>query len=259
MRTFFSFFLTNLFYDNKKISLLISVCKKSFIFASIKLNYSIMYIHKEGYKISILSIVFAAIVTAIMFIFVRNNDWILYFSVAVCWILAFVIVRFFRMPKRELVVNENKVISSADGTIVVVEQVYESEFLKTDCIQVSTFMSPNNVHVNRYPISGKIIYTKYYDGKKLYARNPKSSFLNERTSVCIEHENGKRVLVRQIAGALARRIVCYAKEGETVKQGEEMGFIKFGSRVDLLIPIDSEIHVEIEDKVRGGQSIIATL
>ncbi len=221
--------------------------------------FKVMYIHKEGYKISILAIVFAALVTAIMFIFVGYSHWIVYFSVAFCWLFAFIVVRFFRMPKRELVINENKVISSADGTIVVVEQVYETEFLKTDCIQVSTFMSPNNVHVNRYPVSGKIVYTKYYDGKKLYARNPKSSFLNERTSVCIEHESGKRVLVRQIAGALARRIVCYAKEGETIKQGEEMGFIKFGSRVDLLIPLDSEIHVEIEDKVRGGQSVIATL
>ena len=120
-------------------------------------------------------------------------------------------------------------------------------------------MSPNNIHVNRYPISGKIVYTQYYDGKKLYARNPKSSLLNERTSVCIEHTDGKRILVRQIAGALARRIVCYAKEEEIIKQGEEMGFIKFGSRVDLFIPLGSEIHVEIEDKVKGGQSIIATL
>lgn len=218
-----------------------------------------MYIHKEGYKISIAVILLAAIITAIMFIFVHNNDWVLFLSVACVWVLAFVVVRFFRIPNRELVLNENKVISSADGTIVVVEKVFEPEILKTECIQISTFMSPNNVHVNRYPISGKIVYTKYYGGKKLYARNPKSSLLNERTSVCIEHEDGKRVLVRQIAGALARRIVCYAKEGETIKQGEEMGFIKFGSRVDLFIPLESEIHVEIEDKVKGGQSIIATL
>lgn len=218
-----------------------------------------MYIHKEGHKISIAVILLASIITAIMFIFVHNNDWVLFLSVACVWVLAFVVVRFFRIPNRELVLNENKVISSADGTIVVVEKVFEPEILKTECIQISTFMSPNNVHVNRYPISGKIIYTKYYGGKKLYARNPKSSLLNERTSVCIEHANGKRILVRQIAGALARRIVCYAKEGETIKQGEEMGFIKFGSRVDLFIPLEAEIHVEIEDKVKGGQSIIATL
>ena len=193
-----------------------------------------MYIHKEGYKISIGAIIFAALLTAVMFIFVKNNEWVLYLSVVCVWLLAFVILRFFRMPKRELVLNENKVICSADGTIVVVEQVYEPEILKTQCIQVSTFMSPNNVHVNRYPISGKIVYTKYHEGKYLIANHPKSSTLNERTSVCIEHESGKRVLVRQIAGALARRIVCYAKEGEQIKQGEEMGFIKFGSRVDCL-------------------------
>ena len=173
--------------------------------------------------------------------------------------LSFFIIRFFRIPNRELLDNPNKVLASADGTIVVVEQVFENEYLKCDCLQISTFMSPNNVHVNRYPISGKIVYQKYYDGKKLYARNPKSSFLNERTSVCIEHESGKKVLVRQIAGALARRIVCYAKEGESVKQGQELGFIKFGSRVDLLIPLESEVHVEIEDKVRAAQSVIATL
>ena len=173
--------------------------------------------------------------------------------------VSFIIIRFFRIPNRELVTNPSKIISSADGTIVVVEKVFENEFLKEDCIQISTFMSPNNIHVNRYPISGKIIYTNYYDGKKLYARNPKSSLLNERTTICVENENGKRVLIRQIAGALARRIVCYAKVNENVKQGDELGFIKFGSRVDLFIPLDSEIHVDIEDTVRGGQSIIATL
>ena len=178
---------------------------------------------------------------------------------ALLWAFAFVVVRFFRMPKRELTTNPNKVICSADGTIVVVEQVFEPEILNCDCIQVSTFMSPNNVHVNRYPISGKIIYQKYHSGKYIIASHPKSSTLNERTSVCIEHESGKKILVRQIAGAMARRIVCYAKEGETVQQGEELGFIKFGSRVDIFIPLDSTIHVDIEEKVRGGQTIIATL
>lgn len=218
-----------------------------------------MYIHKEGHKISIITIVAAGLISSALEIFVEEKSWLFYVALVAIWTLVFVIIRFFRMPNRELVTNPNKVISSADGTVVVVEQVYEPEILKCDCIQISTFMSPNNVHVNRYPISGKIVYTKYHDGKYFIASHPKSSTLNERTSVCIEHENGKRVLVRQIAGALARRIVCYAKEGETVSQGEELGFIKFGSRVDLFIPIDSEIHVEIEDKVRGGQSVMATL
>ncbi len=217
-----------------------------------------MYIHKEGYKISIIILLAAIIVTTLVSVLI-NNNWVLAFVLVCVWLAALAVIRFFRMPNRELVFNDNKVISSADGTIVVVERVFEEEILKTECIQISTFMSPNNIHVNRYPISGKIVYTQYYDGKKLYARNPKSSLLNERTSVCIEHKDGKRILVRQIAGALARRIVCYAKEEEIIKQGEEMGFIKFGSRVDLFIPLDSEIHVEIEDKVKGGQSIIATL
>lgn len=218
-----------------------------------------MYIHKEGLRISISAVLLAIVVTVILLGFFAYKKWLILPTIVCVWCLTFVVVRFFRMPKREILINDHKVISSADGTIVVVEQVYESEVFKAECLQVSTFMSPNNIHVNRYPISGKIVYTKYHRGKYLIANHPKSSTLNERTTICIEHQNGKRVLVRQIAGALARRIVCYAKEGETVKQGDEMGFIKFGSRVDIFIPLDSEVHVDIEDKVRGGQSIIATL
>lgn len=216
-----------------------------------------MYIHKEGYKISILTICLVILFTVLIFWFTHGvGKWILEFLVLA---ISFCVIRFFRMPNREMAINENKIISSADGTIVVVEKVFENEYLKCDCLQISTFMSPNNIHVNRYPISGKIVYTKYHDGRYLIANHPKSSTLNERMTICIEHSSGKKVLVRQIAGALARRIVCYAKEGENVKQAEELGFIKFGSRVDLFIPLQSELHVEIEDKVRGGQSIIATL
>lgn len=216
-----------------------------------------MYIHKEGRKISFVTLVCFVVLTCVIMIF--THSWIKWILEAMVFLLCFFIIRFFRIPNRELISNPNKVLASADGTIVVVEQIFESEYLNCDCLQISTFMSPNDIHVNRYPISGKIIYQKYYDGKKLYARSPKSSMLNERTSVCIEHESGKKVIVRQIAGALARRIVCYAKVGEMVKQGEELGFIKFGSRVDLIIPLDSEVHVEIEDKVRAAQSVIATL
>ena len=216
-----------------------------------------MYIHKEGYKISFITLICFVILTCVIMIF--SHGWIKWALELMVLAVSFFIIRFFRIPNRELTDNPNKVLASADGTIVVVEQVFENEYLNCDCLQISTFMSPNNVHVNRYPISGKIVYQKYYDGKKLYAKNPKSSLLNEWTSVCLEHESGKKVLVRQIAGALARRIVCYAKEGEIVKQGQELGFIKFGSRVDLLIPLESEVHVEIEDKVRAAQSVIATL
>lgn len=218
-----------------------------------------MYIHREGYKISAIAIVLAIIITSVLVYFVRYWQIYWYVLIAFVWLLAGIVIRFFRIPKRELVHNPNQVIGSADGTIVVVEKVYEPEVLKQDCIQISTFMSPNNVHVNRYPISGKIIYTNYHSGKYLIAKHPKSSTLNERTTICIENDKGQKVVVRQIAGALARRIVCYAKEGEMVKQGAELGFIKFGSRVDLFIPLESRVHVDLEDKVKGGLSILASL
>ena len=218
-----------------------------------------MYIHREGYKISAVAIVLAIIITSVLVYFVRHWQIYWYVLIAFVWLLAGVVIRFFRIPKRELVHNPNQVIGSADGTIVVVEKVYEPEVLKQECIQISTFMSPNNVHVNRYPISGKIIYTNYHSGKYLIAKHPKSSTLNERTTICIENDKGQKVVVRQIAGALARRIVCYAKEGEMVKQGAELGFIKFGSRVDLFIPSESRVHVDLEDKVKGGLSILASL
>jgi phosphatidylserine decarboxylase len=218
-----------------------------------------MYIHKEGYKISAVAIILALIIIGIMVECISSWHWFWYIFLAIVIIFPFVIMRFFRIPNRELVQNPNKIISSADGTIVVVEQMFENEVLKQECLQISTFMSPNNVHVNRYPVSGKVTYTNYHSGKYLIAKHPKSSVLNERTTICIETENGKKIVVRQIAGALARRIVCYAKQGEQVTQGEELGFIKFGSRVDLFIPLDSDVHVEIEDKVKGGLSVIATL
>lgn len=218
-----------------------------------------MYIHKEGYKISAAAIAIAIVITSLLVFILDSWNVYWYILVAFVWILAGIVIRFFRIPKRELVHNSNQIIASADGTIVVVEKVFEPEVLKQDCIQISTFMSPNNVHVNRYPVGGKVVYTNYHSGKYLIAKHPKSSTLNERTTICIETETGKKVVVRQIAGALARRIVCYAKEGEQVTQGAELGFIKFGSRVDLFIPLDSDVHVDLEDKVKGGLSILASL
>jgi phosphatidylserine decarboxylase len=218
-----------------------------------------MYIHKEGYKIIALTTLLVIVIISLMNYFIDNWNWYWYFLVGLIIVAALVVIRFFRIPKRELIHNENQIIGSADGTIVVVEQVYEPEVLKAECIQISTFMSPNNVHVNRYPISGKVIYTNYHNGKYLIAKHPKSSTLNERTTICIETQKGKKIVVRQIAGALARRIVCYAKQDQEVHQGEELGFIKFGSRVDVFIPLDSNVHVELEDKVKGGLSVLATL
>jgi phosphatidylserine decarboxylase len=153
--------------------------------------------------------------------------------------------------------NETQLICPADGKIVIVEEVEEPEYFQGKRLQVSVFMSPLNVHVNRYPTSGKIKFYKYHPGKYLVAWHPKSSTLNERTTVVLEHANGKEVLVRQIAGAVARRIVCYAKEGETVKQNQELGFIKFGSRVDLFLPLDAKVIVRPEQIVKGGQTVIA--
>lgn len=218
-----------------------------------------MYIHKEGYKISAAAIAIAIGITSLLVFILDSWNVYWYILVAFVWILAGIVIRFFRIPKRELVHNANQIIASADGTIVVVEKVFEPEVLNQECIQISTFMSPNNVHVNRYPVGGKVVYTNYHSGKYLIAKHPKSSTLNERTTICIETESGQKVVVRQIAGALARRIVCYAKEGEQVTQGAELGFIKFGSRVDLFIPLDSTIHVDLEDKVKGGLSILASL
>lgn len=218
-----------------------------------------MYIHKEGYKISAAAIAIAIGITSLLVFILDSWNVYWYILVAFVWILAGIVIRFFRIPKRELVHNANQIIASADGTIVVVEKVFEPEVLNQECIQISTFMSPNNVHVNRYPVGGKVVYTNYHSGKYLIAKHPKSSTLNERTTICIETESGQKVVVRQIAGALARRIVRYAKEGEQVTQGAELGFIKFGSRVDLFIPLDSTVHVDLEDKVKGGLSILASL
>ncbi|MCK9163484.1 MAG: phosphatidylserine decarboxylase family protein [Bacteroidales bacterium] len=218
-----------------------------------------MYIHKEGYRIIAITTIIVIVLLSLMHRFIDDWNWYWYSLSAGIIALALIIIRFFRIPVRELVHNPDQIVSSADGTVVVVERVVEPEFLKTECIQISTFMSPNNVHVNRYPISGKIIYTNYHNGKYLIAKHPKSSTLNERTTICIETEKGTRIIVRQIAGALARRIVCYAKEGQEVRQGDEIGFIKFGSRVDVFIPLEANVHVEIEDKVKGGLSVLATL
>lgn len=169
------------------------------------------------------------------------------------------IVKFFRYPERIISPDESQVLSPADGKIVAIEEVFEPEYFKDKRIQVSVFMSPNNVHVNWAPISGIIRFMKYHPGKYLVAWHPKSSTHNERTSVVIENYGGVQILLRQIAGALARRIVCYAHEGNTIRQGDEFGFIKFGSRVDIFLPVNAEIKVKIGDKVAGKQTVIAFL
>jgi len=218
-----------------------------------------MTIHKEGYT---------SIALCILFIFVLNAVIQFYFpqAAAVKWVvyilsfLLFVIIlQFFRSPSVSISTDETQVLCPADGKVVVIEETEETEFLKDKRIQLSVFMSPVNVHVNRNPISGVITYFKYNPGKYLVAWHPKSSTENERTTIVTQNSAGVPVLFRQIAGALARRIVWYVKEGDTVEQGEQFGFIKFGSRVDVFLPLGSEIRVEIGQKVKGGQTILAVL
>jgi len=215
-------------------------------------------IHKEGYAtIAIVAAVIAFIIIATA-IFSNPQSKAPITLYVLLLIFLIIIVQFFRNPERKLEPDENILLCPADGRVVVVEETTEQEYFKKPMIQVSIFMSPLNVHVNRYPVGGKVLYKKYHPGKYLVAWNPKSSHLNERTSIAFENENGKQILLHQVAGFLARRIICYAHIDQTVKQGDELGFIKFGSRVDLYLPLDSDIKVKIGDNVKGGITQIAS-
>jgi len=168
------------------------------------------------------------------------------------------ILQFFRDPKRNTVLDDQHVIAPADGKVVVIEEVEEKEYFKGKRRQISIFMSPLNVHVTRYPVSGKVVYSKYHPGKYLVAWHPKSSEENERTTIVINNDSAGEILYRQIAGAVARRIVNYAKKDKQVIQGEDAGFIKFGSRIDIFVPLDMKINVSLDQKTRGGETIIAS-
>lgn len=174
-------------------------------------------------------------------------------------IIYVLVVQFFRNPSRRTPQHPYHIIAPADGKVVVIEEVFEPEYLKSQCLQISIFMSPFNVHVNRVPIDGLVEYFKYHPGKYLVAWHPKSSTENERTTMVLQSPKGYRILLRQIAGALARRIVWYAKEGQAFGQGSEYGFIKFGSRVDVYLPLGSKVHVKIGDKTTGGETVIAEI
>ncbi len=215
-----------------------------------------MKFHKEGVASLVLALVFSAIITAIAHYFFPENPLAHWFAYLLSAFLIITIVQFFRNPTRVHTNDENMIIAPADGKVVVIEETTEGEFFKDKRLQVSIFMSPINVHVNRYPISGFVLFFKYHPGKFLAAWEPKSSTDNERTTVVVEHKNGKQILFRQIAGALARRIVWYCKEGDTATQCQEMGFIKFGSRVDLFLPLDTKLKVKIGDVVKGSQSVL---
>jgi len=213
--------------------------------------------HREGQKI-ILTTFFSVGIAIVLAHFYIAEPWIKNVVQILALLLLIFILQFFRNPKRVINKNFNDILAPVDGKVVVIEEVDEAEYFKDRRIQVSIFMSPTNVHITRYPSSGVIKYSKYHPGKYLYAWHPKSSEENERTTVVIHTPKFGDILYRQIAGAMARRIINYAEIGENVQQGEDSGFIKFGSRVDLLLPLDSAITVKLNQKVVGAKTCIAT-
>ena len=217
-----------------------------------------MTIHKEGYKTIAVSVILFGVINLCFFYFFSYASPFLggFVFIATGALLLF-IVSFFRIPKRNLTIREDAIVAPADGKIVAIEEVHADEYFTDRRIQVSIFMSPLNVHVNRNAISGEVVYSQYHKGKYLVAWHPKSSTENERHTV-VYRKDGKEILVKQIAGAVAKRIVNYLQPGQKVKQSEEMGFIKFGSRVDLLLPLDARVQVKIGDKPKGGITVIAT-
>ncbi len=217
-----------------------------------------MKFHKEGIPTLLVAIIFSAILIITSRLLLSPYPIAHYFSYLLSAFLLIVVIQFFRHPTREHTLGENQIIAPADGKVVVIEETEESEYFKDKRIQVSIFMSPINVHVNRYPISGEVVHAKHFEGKFMVASLPKASTENERTSIVVKHPtNGKSILFRQVAGALARRIVMYSKVGDKATQCGEMGFIKFGSRVDLYLPLDAKLKVKIGDVVKGSQSVIA--
>ncbi|MES2618221.1 MAG: phosphatidylserine decarboxylase family protein [Bacteroidota bacterium] len=217
-----------------------------------------MLLHREGYKIILVTLLVLAGINIGMQSWLGDQSIIGRIVLAISLVFFILIVQFFRNPTRNTIVNEGHVIAPADGTVVVIEEVEEPEYFKDKRRQVSIFMSPINVHVNRNPIAGIVKYAKYHPGKYLVAWHPKSSTENERTTVVIANSRAE-VLFRQIAGALAKRIVYYVKEGQQVEQGGEMGFIKFGSRIDLFLPLSAQINVKLQQKTKGGETVVATL
>lgn len=216
-----------------------------------------MKIHREGYATIAIVLIFLSLINSLAYYF--NPIWIVNIIISVLsFVFFYFILHFFRNPERDIAINDKHILAPSDGKLVVIENVFEDEYLKEECTQLSIFMSPLNVHKQWYPTNGKVIYSQYHPGKYLVAWNPKSSTENERTSIVIQ-SNNHRILYRQIAGAVARRICNYAKQDDVVDQSLEAGFIKFGSRIDVLIPKSAEIKVKLDDTIVGGKTILATI
>ncbi|MCK5815151.1 MAG: phosphatidylserine decarboxylase family protein [Flavobacteriaceae bacterium] len=213
--------------------------------------------HKEGFKIITIAtiILLIAILSADAYV---EHVWLVKIIQTTFLGMFILVLQFFRNPKRNTPINKHHIIAPVDGKVVVIEEVEEPEFFKDKRLQVSIFMSPLNVHITRYPISGSVVYSKYHPGKYLVAWHPKSSTENERTTIVIENDTVGEILYRQVAGAAARRIVNYAREGKTVVQGTDAGFIKFGSRVDIYLPLGTKIEVQLNQSVKGGEEVIAS-
>lgn len=212
--------------------------------------------HKEGHKI-ILGSLALVIAIALAANYLVENELTRQLMVVFFIILFLFILQFFRNPKRNFQPNENQVLSPVDGKVVVIEEVFEKEYFQEKRLQISVFMSPINVHVTRYPVGGEVVFSKYHPGKYLVAWHPKASEENERTTVVVRSKEFGDVLYRQIAGALAKRIVNYAQEGEQAQQTADSGFIKFGSRVDVFLPLDAKVNVNLNEVVKGGISVLA--
>jgi phosphatidylserine decarboxylase len=217
-----------------------------------------MTIHREGIKTIVLTALIFGIINVASFFFLSYHypwlSWAIFLLTIMVWLF---IVSFFRIPKRQLALGEHTVLCPADGKVVVIEDAYDDEYFKDKRLQISIFMSPANVHQNRNPVSGEVVYNQYHRGKYLVAWHPKSSTENERHIVVIKNQNAE-ILVKQIAGAVARRIINYLKVGQRVEQGDEMGFIKFGSRVDVLLPLGTKVNVKLNQTVIGGITVLAT-
>ena len=212
--------------------------------------------HKEGDKIILLFLSITIIDILIVEYFIENSTLKIFIQI-ISLLILILILQFFRNPKRNTVISDDKILSPVDGKVVIIKKVFEKEYFKDERLQISVFMSPINVHVTRYPSSGEIVFSKYHPGDYLVAWHPKSSEKNERTTIVLKTKTFGEILYRQIAGALARRIVNYAKVGANAIQGEDAGFIKFGSRVDLFLPLDSKVKVKLNQKVIGGETVIS--